>query len=84
MVASPGVPTVSGERDGPAASALFSSPRSVTLFYNASGGGALTLFVGDTGNHIIRRIRETAPGNGNWTVSVRGANVWVVSLLPCL
>ncbi len=48
---------VAGLRDGPLTVALFSAPSGITLYHNVSDGNRLTLFVADTGNHRIRRIR---------------------------
>ena len=65
-----GTPGDPGEVDGPASTAKFSLPIGLTLFYDnsAEGGGRLTLFVADTNNHLIRRVREDVAGSGNWFV----------------
>ena len=57
-----------GFRDGPLADARFSSPSGITLYHNASDGDRLTIYVSDTGNHRIRRIRREPDVNGEWLV----------------
>ena len=54
-----------GDRDGPADHARFSGPRGVAVTYEPvedwGQPAALVLYVADTGNHRIRRIRLLLP-----------------------
>lgn len=63
-----GVCTVAGLQDGPLNVALFSSPSGITLFHNSSDQERMTIYVSDTGNHRIRRIRQEPDRNGSWEV----------------
>jgi DNA-binding beta-propeller fold protein YncE len=63
-----GLCTVPGFRDGPPDAARFRSPSGITLYHNASDHNRLTIYVSDTGNHRIRRIRREPGWDGNWEV----------------
>lgn len=63
-----GLCTVAGYRDGPPVDARFSSPSGITLYHNASDNNRLTIYVSDTGNHRIRRLRREPTWSGDWEV----------------
>lgn len=57
-----------GHKDGPASKAEFSSPSSLSVYYDESYGYSdLVIFVADTDNHRIRRL--DGPHNGQGFVS---------------
>lgn len=57
-----------GEVNGPVASAQFKAPTGIALFYDDRDSDALVIYVADTGNHVIRRIRQTWGNSGVWMV----------------
>jgi hypothetical protein len=63
-----GTPGVAGEVNGPVASSMFSSPTGIALYYDDLDSAALVVFVADTGNHVIRRIRQTYGNSSVWMV----------------
>ena len=63
-----GIPGVAGAANGPKATATFSAPTGITLYYDELDSRALVIFVADTGNHVIRVIRQTYGNSSVWMV----------------
>ena len=63
-----GTCTTPGYKDGPNAVSAFFSPVGITLYHNASDSNRLHIFVADSGNHVIRRIRREPNATGEWQV----------------
>jgi hypothetical protein len=63
-----GLCTVEGYRDGGVGDARFATPTGIALYHNASDFNRLTVYVSDTGNQRIRRIRRFPTNTSDWVV----------------